>query len=389
MFYNQELESKQLVIKAGKILSQKGLVERTWGNVSSRINEQYLAISPSGASYSKLTLDDIPVVNLKNLSFIGNKRPSSELLIHSTIYTRYKKASFILHTHQRFASLLSLLFSNKLGSIEVLNEYKSILGDTIPIAEYAEAGTKEISESIMRAFVNTKDHSSDISKGIVLMAAHGLVCFAPSFDEAFFMVETLENFAKSLVLNILKQNGIFLEKNGELKTYSKDNFYNNSKTASINDLFSTIFTNLPSISFITLSNLPTSQYISKMLKTQNFTNTTELSLAESSFKGIPTYFDDAAQIIGEVTPIIYEIEALEKTPKTLFESYNTLVVEGAGVLCFSQKEDETLYMASIFEKNALAFLLSLHNPKIFPLIKENARSLHTSFMQGYSKLKND
>ena len=67
MFCSDEFEKKQLVIKAGILLSQKGLVERTWGNVSVRLDEGHFAISPSGALYAKLKPGDVPVVNLKSL----------------------------------------------------------------------------------------------------------------------------------------------------------------------------------------------------------------------------------------------------------------------------------------------------------------------------------
>lgn len=387
MFYSHEDEKKQLVVKAGILLSERGLVERTWGNVSVRLDDWHFAISPSGASYVDLRPEDIPIVNLKDLSFVGRRKPSSELFIHSCFYSNYPNISFILHTHQRFASLLSLFFAKQQGNFEVLDEYKSILGKAIPSAEYAEAGTKKIAENVIKAFTTLKEHSFSTSNGVVLMAAHGVVCFASTFDEAFNIAETLEEFAKNLILATLKKNSIFLESNGKLCTYTKKTFPSNEENPIINKLCFLIFNKVHPISFITLSTLPISQYVSKTLEPKAFLNKTEFSL-----RGIPAYFDDAAQIIGESAVVISkakDIDFLEKySEKVLAESCNALIVLGVGVLFFSEKEDETIYMASIFEKNALAFLLSLHNTNITPLDKENANSLHTSFIKGYSKLKN-
>ena len=386
MPYKHEFQKKkQLVINAGETLSQKGLVERTWGNVSVRLDSEYFAISPTGASYTNLKPEDIPIVNLNFLTFVGCKKPSSELLIHSSIYNTYPNALVILHTHQRFASLLSLFFANKQGSIEVSGKYKNILGFSIPSAEYAEAGTREIAENIIKTLSCGSPTST--SKGIILMAAHGILCFASNFDEAFNIVETLEDFAKSLILNILKKHNIFLKTSGKLYTYTKSSFMKDSENPTINKLCSLIFNETSDISYITLSTLPISRYISENLESRIFPN-----IGSFALQGIPAYFDDAAQIIGEATLIISNInsiEILQNDVKTLFlKHFNALVVLGVGVLCFSQKEDETHYIASIFEKNALAFLLSLNNPDITPLTKENASTLHTSFMQGYSKLKN-
>lgn len=375
MSYSCELEKKKLVIRAGNLLSEKGLVERTWGNVSIRIDGEHFAVSPSGASYVDLKPEDIPIINLKDFTFLGGKKPSSELMIHSYLYNAYPNVSFVLHTHQRFASLLGLSLAMK--NIKVGEKYKNILGNNIPIAEYAEAGTKKIAENILKA--------SSSSTPIVLMASHGVVCFATSFDEAFNIVQTLEDFAKELVLNKLKKVGVFLESYGKLHTYTKNDFLDDEKNATTNKLCSLIFKELPDISFITLSTLPISKYISTKLEIQNFPYITE------SFKGIPIYFDDAAQIIGEGAIFISntkDIDLLKNNSKMLFEKCNALVVSMVGVLFFSQQKDETIYMSSIFEKNALAFLLSLHNPNIATLTKENANLLHTSFIQGYSKLRN-
>lgn len=386
MFYNHELGRKQLVIKAGNFASQMGLVERTWGNVSVRLGVQHFAISPTGASYTNLKPEDIPTINLKDLNFVGKRKPSSELLIHSEIYNYYPGVSFILHTHQRFASLLSLFFANRQGSFDVLDKYKNILGKTISLAGYAQGGTKKIAENVIKAFTTFNGYSLSTSNGIVLMAAHGVVCFASNFDEAFSMVQSLEDFANSLIVNILKSHNILIETNGNLQTYTKKTFSNNIENSIINKLCSIIFSEAPNVSFITISTLPISKYISKMLETNIFPHTIDFS-----FRGIPAYFDDAAQIIGESSVIITDdndINLLQKNAKTLFTRSNALIIPKVGVLFFSEKEDETHYMASIFEKNALAFLLYLSNQNIIPLTKENASSLHKSFMQNYSKLKN-
>lgn len=384
MFCSDQLEKKNLVIKAGILLSEKKLVERTWGNVSVRFDSEHFAISPTGALYEKLKPEDIPVVNLKEFAFIGKRKPSSELLIHSSIYATYPDVSFILHTHQRFASLLSLFFSNKQGTIEVLGEEREVLGKIISIAEYAQGGTKQIAENVIKA-LDIDGKTSFRSSGIVLMAAHGVLCFAPSFDVAFDMVQLLEDFAKRLVLTVLRRHNVFVETGGELFTYTRTSFYNNAEDILLNKLCSLIFNEDSDISFITLSSLPMSKYVSEKLDIQVFPNEMEFAL-----NGIPAYFDDVAQILGETAIVISNINDIiffQKHSKAIFEKSNALIIIGVGVLFFSHSKDEAFYMASIFEKNALAFLLSFYIKNIVPLAKENANLLHTSFIKGYSKLK--
>ncbi|MGP1438279.1 MAG: class II aldolase/adducin family protein [Treponema sp.] len=375
MSYNSSnsLEKKQLIIRAGNLLAKNGLVERTWGNVSARLDDEYFAISPTGASYASITPEDIPIVNFKNHSHTGNKKPSSELLLHAIIYNTYTKVSFILHTHQKFASLLSLFFTMKEGKIQIIGKHE-YLEDAIPCAEYAEAGTAKLAENVIKAIGTLPKAYRD--HGIALMAAHGVLCFASNFDEAFNMIQVLEDFAKEMVFNTLTKQGITFDFSGKLQTYTKATFLTESNNSIIKEMCSIIFKELPSTAFITLSTLPISQYISQNLDVLPY-------MQEFSIKGIPAYFDDYAQIIGDCALI-----AIDKQ-KIILSRSNALIIEGIGVLCFSEQKDETMYMASIFEKNALAFLLSLNNKNIIPLEKENAISLHQSFIKGYSKLKNN
>ena len=52
--YYSEAQARDLVVKAGHMLQEKGLVERTWGNISARISETRFVITPSGLAYETM-----------------------------------------------------------------------------------------------------------------------------------------------------------------------------------------------------------------------------------------------------------------------------------------------------------------------------------------------
>lgn len=58
------MEAKQLVIKAGIEVVEYGLIARTWGNISCRVDDKRFVITPSGRPYETLTPDEIVVVNI-------------------------------------------------------------------------------------------------------------------------------------------------------------------------------------------------------------------------------------------------------------------------------------------------------------------------------------
>ena len=52
-----EQEARTLVVEAGRRLLERGLVARTWGNISARISEHRFVITPSGLAYETMTPD--------------------------------------------------------------------------------------------------------------------------------------------------------------------------------------------------------------------------------------------------------------------------------------------------------------------------------------------
>ena len=78
-----ESEIRNIVCATGKQLLNDGLVVRTWGNVSHRLNNDHMVITPSGKLYDQLEPEDMVVVNLntfKSLSdFSGNDEYASAL----------------------------------------------------------------------------------------------------------------------------------------------------------------------------------------------------------------------------------------------------------------------------------------------------------------------
>ena len=80
------MTAKETVITAGKRLVESGLIARTWGNVSCRVDDNSFVITPSGRSYETLTPDEIVLVKIDDLSYDGDVKPSSEKGIHAQAY---------------------------------------------------------------------------------------------------------------------------------------------------------------------------------------------------------------------------------------------------------------------------------------------------------------
>ena len=181
--------AKELVIKAGKEVVASGLIARTWGNISCRIDENQFVITPSGRPYETLVPEEIVLVNIADCSYDGDVKPSSEKGIHAAAYKMHPEVNFVIHTHQVEASVVSALGFD-INNIDEKN--KAIIGDNVPVAAYGLPGTPMLRNGVIAAM-----QRSD-SKAII-MAHHGALCLGVDYTDAFSVASALEEVCHSFV----------------------------------------------------------------------------------------------------------------------------------------------------------------------------------------------
>ncbi|NLY38531.1 MAG: class II aldolase/adducin family protein [Firmicutes bacterium] len=174
-------EIKGSVVRAGRELAASGLIARTWGNVSCRINGRQFAITPSGRLYHNLTAADIVVVNIADGSYEGEIKPSSEKGIHAAVYSRRRDINFIIHTHQVNASIASVLGQD----LDTPHALVPVIGDIIACAAYGLPGSKKLKNNIIAALERSSGKA-------FLLANHGALCFGRDEAEAFTVAFALE-----------------------------------------------------------------------------------------------------------------------------------------------------------------------------------------------------
>lgn len=190
---------KETIVYAGKELLRRGLAARTWGNISARIDETHIAVTPSGMAYDIITPDDIVIADLTTGKCEGTRRPTSELGVHIGTYLTRPETGFVIHTHQPYATALSLGGYEKLG---------------VGVAAYGSPGSERLSENV----------KEKISEGYsaVLMAHHGALVAAKNMDEAFAMTESLEKSCKEAFAAKFEEKAPDKNKSGKMLTLAKN-----------------------------------------------------------------------------------------------------------------------------------------------------------------------
>lgn len=171
---------KKLVCDSGKRLREEGLVAGTWGNVSHRIDENHMAITPSGISYDLLHSEDIVIADINDLSYEGDLKPSSELGMHAAIYKAKKEINAVIHNHSLYGSIAAARGKEVIPYIE---DVAMIIGPSIKVVEHALTGTPELAEGVVDALDNRYG---------TILQNHGAVCVGRDMREAFAACHILE-----------------------------------------------------------------------------------------------------------------------------------------------------------------------------------------------------
>lgn len=174
-----EREGKKLVCHSGKRLLHTGLVAGTWGNVSCRLDDRRMVVTPSGVPYDSLTEADMAVVDLWDLSCQGPK-PSSESPMHAAIYRARPEVEAVIHFHSLYACTVSVLGENVPPYLE---DMAQIIGPDIRISRHALTGSPELAKNVTDAL--------DGRFG-ALLENHGAVAIGRDMEEAFSAALILE-----------------------------------------------------------------------------------------------------------------------------------------------------------------------------------------------------
>lgn len=185
---SEQIEAiRQEIIEGGLRLVKEGLVARTWGNISIRIDDTYMLITPSGRTYEDLTPTDIVLVNYHTSKYEGAIKPSSEKELHCEIYRTRKNIHAVIHTHQMNASTVAAAHREV---PPILDDMAQIIGPSVRVADYALPSTKKITKKTVKALKG---------RNAALMANHGAVCVGRDLEEAFVVCQVLEKACKAFI----------------------------------------------------------------------------------------------------------------------------------------------------------------------------------------------
>lgn len=183
--YQKEREE---IIKVGRELLNLDILTGFEGNISIKLNNNKMVITPSGRKIRELTPDNLVVSDFKGNLLEGEEKPSSGVPMHTMIYNLRPEVSAVIHTHSPFATSFAIAEKEIPNSLEVL---KDIVGGTVPVASpYSPVGTHELAN-------NVKNHINN--SFAILLKNHGVLAFGKDINHAAQTSWAVEMAAKMVV----------------------------------------------------------------------------------------------------------------------------------------------------------------------------------------------
>jgi L-fuculose-phosphate aldolase len=181
--YETEKELRRELVRFSKWISRLGFTPGTSGNLSARLDQHRLLVTPTGMSKYLLKAEDMVIVDLKGQLLAGSRKVTSEVSMHLAVYHDRPDISAVIHSHPPIATAFAC--TGRALDEMLCQEAVMTLG-VVPLAKYATTGTDEVAASL-RPFI--QDHEA------ILMANHGAVSYGTTLLEAFLKMETVEHLA--------------------------------------------------------------------------------------------------------------------------------------------------------------------------------------------------
>jgi L-fuculose-phosphate aldolase len=167
------------IVRFGKLMTERRLTFATGGNISARLDEETILITPSGVRKGEMRGDDLIVLDLRDKSFKGRKKPSIEMPLHAAFYKR-DDVNAVLHGHPPFCTVLAV--KGKALKTALIPEGIMMLG-RVPLVPYKTPGSTDLASSLLSAKGDGKGY---------LMEKHGALAVGIDLNEAFNRLEEME-----------------------------------------------------------------------------------------------------------------------------------------------------------------------------------------------------
>lgn len=174
------------LIDHGRELIKRDLTYGSWGNLSVRLNEDEMLITPSSMDFFDIRIEDIVKVDIDTLEYGNQRIPSTEVMMHAEAYRELPDCKAIIQTR---SNAISVFAACKAGFALGEGELQELIGDVM-VTGYAAPGSEELADAVVSTLKNT--HAC-------IIPHHGAVFYGPSLEVVLAIAEAVELKARNLL----------------------------------------------------------------------------------------------------------------------------------------------------------------------------------------------
>ncbi len=184
---SREAELRQKMVRMGAVLYARQLAHGTAGNLSVRLADGNVLVTPTNSSLGFLKAEHISKITPAGELLEGSP-PSKEYFFHLAVYEERPKANAIVHLHSTYSVALSCLCHEQTDDVlPPLTAYQIMRVGRLPLIRYFRPGDRKLARAVKE---------TARANGSMLLANHGPIVSAPSLEEAIYAYEELEETAK-------------------------------------------------------------------------------------------------------------------------------------------------------------------------------------------------
>lgn len=181
-------DPREAICAACRRLHARNLLAAGDGNLSVRLGDGRILMTPAGVNKSRLRPGDLTLMEADGAVLAGT--PSSEAQLHLAVYRTCPEAQAVAHAHPPTAIAWTLARPGMATlPCEALPEVILATGG-VPVAPYARPGTRALGESVLPFLPRHR---------LILLARHGAVAWGGTLEEACDGLERLEHVAQILL----------------------------------------------------------------------------------------------------------------------------------------------------------------------------------------------
>jgi L-fuculose-phosphate aldolase len=179
-----EREHRLDMVEVGRMMYEMNLVVATDGNISIRMDEDRILMTPSGVSKGHMKPGEMIVTDRKGVKISGEKDPSSEIRLHLAVYEKRPDVMAVVHGHPPVATAFTIAGMSLAQC--VIPEVVFTLG-SIPTSAYATP-TSEEGPKVIQELIEKHD--------AIILDRHGAVTVGADVFDAYRKLEKVEHCAE-------------------------------------------------------------------------------------------------------------------------------------------------------------------------------------------------